>query len=153
MRPVPIIPMKPCLHSRGASRPATLIAALALAFAASGPSALAQATPKPPERMTYQGFLVDGTGTALGNTAPKNYDVIFRIYDDQSAGTLRWSEQQTVTIDKGYFSVLLGEGAAVGIETHRRFRAARERGFGCRRETGALERSPRGCRARSGGPG
>ena len=110
--------MKPCLHSRGASRPATLIAALALAFAASGPSALAQATPKPPERMTYQGFLVDGTGTALGNTAPKNYDVIFRIYDDQSAGTLRWSEQQTVTIDKGYFSVLLGEGAAVGIETH-----------------------------------
>lgn len=109
--------MKSCLHSRGASRPATLIAALALALATSAPSALAQGTPKPPERMTYQGFLVDGTGTALGNNAPRNYDVIFRIFDDQSAGTLRWSEQQTVTIDKGYFSVLLGEGAAVGIET------------------------------------
>ncbi|MBL9127141.1 MAG: tail fiber protein, partial [Verrucomicrobiales bacterium] len=110
--------MKPCLHSRGADRLATLVAALGIVLTAAAPRALAQATPKPPERMTYQGFLVDGTGTALGNSAPKNYDVIFRIYDDQSAGTLLWSEQQTVTVDKGYFSVLLGEGAAVGIEAH-----------------------------------
>lgn len=110
--------MKPCLHSRGAHRLATLVAALGVVLAASAPQAMAQATPRPPERMTYQGFLVDGAGTALGNAAPRNYDVIFRIYDDQSAGNLLWSEQQTVTVDKGYFSVLLGEGAAVGIEAH-----------------------------------
>jgi len=110
--------MKSCLHSRGASPVATLVAALGVALASSTPNTLAQAFPRPPERMTYQGFLVDGTGTALGNSAPKNYDVIFRIYDDQSAGTLQWTEQQTVTVDKGYFSVLLGEGAAVGIEPH-----------------------------------
>jgi microcystin-dependent protein len=72
-------------------------------------SAFAASTP--PERMTYQGFLVDGNGAALGLAAPENYDVIFRIYTDQTAGTLKWSEQQTVTVDKGYFSVLLGEGA------------------------------------------
>jgi microcystin-dependent protein len=110
--------MKSCLYSCGANRLATLVAALGVVLAASAPSTFAQATPRPPERMTYQGFLVDGAGTALGNSAPKNYDVIFRIYDDQSAGTLLWAEQQTVTIDKGYFSVLLGEGAAVGIEAH-----------------------------------
>lgn len=110
--------MKSCLYSCGASRLATLVAALGVVLAASAPSTFAQATPRPPERMTYQGFLVDGAGTALGNSAPRNYDVIFRIYDDQSAGTLLWAEQQTVTIDKGYFSVLLGEGAAVGIEAH-----------------------------------
>ncbi len=110
--------MKPRLHNRGAHRLATLVAALGVCLAAASPRAQAQAAPRPPERMTYQGFLVDGAGVALGNAAPKNYDVIFRIYDDQSAGLLVWSEQQTVTVDKGYFSVLLGEGAAVGIEAH-----------------------------------
>lgn len=72
------------------------------------------ATGSPPDLMTYQGFLVDENGTALGNTAPKNYDVVFRIWSDQlSTDTTKrlWSEQQTVTVDKGYFSVLLGEGA------------------------------------------
>jgi len=82
-------------------------------------TALAQANARPPERLTYQGFLVDGNGAALGNTAPKNYDVIFRIWSSESgsSGTERlWSEQQTVTVDKGYFSVLLGEGTQVGSE-------------------------------------
>lgn len=78
------------------------------------PTAQAQATAHPPERLTYQGFLVDGNGVALGNDAPKNYDVIFRIYDDATGGELKWAEQQTVTVDKGYFSVLLGEGASTG---------------------------------------
>ncbi len=110
--------MKPRLHSRGANRLATIVAAIGLTLASSTPFASAQPAPAPPERMTYQGFLVDGAGVALGNTAPKNYDVIFRIFDDQSAGNMLWAEQQTVTIDKGYFSVLLGEGAAVGSEAH-----------------------------------
>ena len=77
-----------------------------------GESALAQATSRPPDRMTYQGFIAGSDGVALGNTAPKNYDVIFRIYDAESGGAPMWGEQQTVTVDKGYFSVLLGEGAA-----------------------------------------
>ena len=76
-------------------------------------SAQAQATSRPPERMTYQGFIAGSDGVALGNTAPKNYDVIFRIYDGEGSNTPLWGEQQTVTVDKGYFSVLLGEGAAV----------------------------------------
>lgn len=63
----------------------------------------------PPEYMTYQGFLVDGDGKVLATNAPTNFDVVFRIYDEQSGGTQLWSEQQTVTVDKGYFSVLLGE--------------------------------------------
>jgi hypothetical protein len=65
----------------------------------------------PPERMTYQGYLVDGNGAPLGNSAPKNYDVVFRVYADKQVGTALWAEQQTITVDKGYFSVLLGEGS------------------------------------------
>ncbi len=76
--------------------------------------ALGQANPNPPERMTYQGFLVGSDGVALGNANPKNYDVVFRIYDVENGGAPLWGEQQTVTVDKGYFNVLLGEGSAVG---------------------------------------
>ena len=74
----------------------------------------------PPERLTYQGDLTDGNGVPLGstNTGPKNYDVIFRIWDDATAGNKLWAEQQTVTADKGYFSVLLGEGGIYQSEPH-----------------------------------
>ena len=71
----------------------------------------------PPAYMTYQSYLTDANGVALGNTAPKSYDMIFSIYNHQSSSGspyLLWSEQQTVTVDKGNFSVLLGEGSAVG---------------------------------------
>jgi microcystin-dependent protein len=72
----------------------------------------------PPERMTYQGYLTDANGEPLGNTSagPKNYDVTFRIYPDATSATKLWAEQQTVTVDKGYFSVLLGEGTIVPEE-------------------------------------
>ena len=98
--------------------------AVAVAFAGIAlmpAKALAQANPNPPSRLTYQGFLVGSDGVALGNTAPKNYDVIFTIYNSEvasaPANTL-WAEQQTVTVDKGYFNVLLGEGAPVPGVAH-----------------------------------
>ena len=72
----------------------------------------------PPDRINYQGYLVDATGTPLGASNPQNYDTLFRIYTASSAGTLLWTEQQTVTVDKGYFSILLGEGSAYGSEAH-----------------------------------
>jgi len=71
----------------------------------------------PPNLMSYQGFLVDANGTALAPTTPVNYSVVFRIYSVSSAGTTLWTEAQTVTVDKGNFSVVLGEGSAEGSET------------------------------------
>ena len=76
------------------------------------------ADPKPPESMTYQGYLVDSNGVPLGNSAPANYDVVFRIYNAKSGGEPIWSEVQTITVDKGYFSVLLGEGSAYANESY-----------------------------------
>lgn len=72
----------------------------------------AQATSNPPGKLTYQGFLTDGDGTPFGNSAPENKDVVFRIYDAETGGNLKWASQQVVTVDKGHFSVLLGEGSA-----------------------------------------
>ena len=81
----------------------------------------------PPELMTYQGYLVDGNGNALGSkedpsnptqrvSSPANYVVVFRIYSAKTQGSAIWAEQQTVTVDKGYFSVLLGQGSQYGSE-------------------------------------
>jgi microcystin-dependent protein len=117
--PMPIITMNitPLLRN-----PTRVIPILLLALAGfwAAPRALGQANANPPERMSYQGFLADGNGDPLGNTntGPKNYDVIFRIMGDQSAGPTNWTEQQTVTVDRGNFSVLLGEGTPVGTEPH-----------------------------------
>ena len=69
-----------------------------------------------PDYMTYQGFLVDANGNPLAPSAPANYPVNFRIYNASSAGTLIWSELQVVTVDKGQFSVVLGEGTAIAGE-------------------------------------
>lgn len=75
----------------------------------------------PPGKMTYQGFLTDGDGKPLGIGNPTNVAVIFRIWDTSQGGTLgagnlKWASQQTVTVDNGHFSVLLGEGSQVGSE-------------------------------------
>lgn len=70
----------------------------------------------PPNLMSYQGYLVDGNGAALAPTVPVNYSIVFRIYSTSSGGTALWAENQTVTVDKGNFSVVLGEGAAEGSE-------------------------------------
>ncbi len=67
----------------------------------------------PPKKMAYQGFLTDQNGAPMGASNPVNETVIFRIYTAATDGTLKWAEQQTVTIDNGHFSVLLGEGSSV----------------------------------------
>ncbi len=115
--------IKPAIHCNTIDRvmktnsalPATLRSVVLLAFLLNAALCWAAADANPPERMTYQGYLTDPNGDPLGstNTGPKNYDVIFRMYTDVTGGALVWAEQQTVTVDKGYFSVLLGEGTPV----------------------------------------
>jgi len=73
----------------------------------------AQPTANPPGQISYQGFLTDANGVPLALSAPKNYDVNFRIYATPTGGSAVWGEVQTVTVDRGYFSVLLGQGAAL----------------------------------------
>jgi len=79
-------------------------------------TALPVAHAAPPELMTYQGFLVDANGNPLAPSTPANYPVIFRIFTASIGGTRLWSEQQIVTVDKGNFSVVLGEGTPIGGE-------------------------------------
>jgi hypothetical protein len=63
-----------------------------------------------PQFMNYQGRVTDNAGNPLANVNPENRKVIFRIFDAANAGSRLWSEQQTATIFKGEFNVLLGQG-------------------------------------------
>ncbi len=93
----------------------------AMVVALSFPLSLEAADDNPPEGLTYQGYLVDVNSAPLGDPTPRNFDIVFRIYNIEQGGdttNVLWTEQQTVTVDKGYFSVLLGEGSAVGSEVY-----------------------------------
>ena len=68
--------------------------------------------------LNYQGKITSGSGVPIGSTgtapnftpAPENRKVIFRIFGSPTGTDRLWSEQQTVTISLGEFSVLLGQG-------------------------------------------
>ena len=59
--------------------------------------------------INYQGKVYDSNGSPLGAT-PVNRKILFRFYDAATGGNRLWTEEQTVTISVGEFSVLLGQG-------------------------------------------
>ena len=63
-----------------------------------------------PATINYQGVVADSAGNLLAPSTPVNRKIIFRIFDASTGGTRLWTEEQTVTIFKGEFSVLLGAG-------------------------------------------
>ena len=68
-----------------------------------------------PGFISYQGRALDTTGAVIGSTTPVNRTVTFRVWDHPSnvlLANLLYSEQQTVTISGGEFSVLIGQGVA-----------------------------------------
>jgi hypothetical protein len=76
-----------------------------------------------PALINYQGRVTRADGLPIGATgtvaAPimgiTNRKIIFRIWDAATGGNLLWSEEQTVTISTGEFSVLLGQGIVASV--------------------------------------
>lgn len=64
-----------------------------------------------PQILTYQGSVSDSGGTPVADGA---YDVRFSLYDDAVAGTQRWTETQSVEVQGGLYSAILGESTAFG---------------------------------------
>ncbi len=90
-----------------------LVTSIALLLAASITPAFATVDGAP-ALIDYQGRVLDANGLPFASTAPVNYEIEFRIWDAQEAGTVQWAEKQVVTVDNGNFSVRLGEGTAFG---------------------------------------
>src|ERR1700742_3914104 len=61
-----------------------------------------------PQVLTEQGLLIDPSGVPVVGSV----QVIFTIYDAATSGNVLWQETQTITLDSGFFSALLGETTA-----------------------------------------
>jgi hypothetical protein len=58
-----------------------------------------------PRLLSYQGRLTDSTGNPVPDG---NYQLTFRLYTEETGGSPIWTENQTVQVKNGLFSVLLG---------------------------------------------
>jgi len=58
-----------------------------------------------PRMLSYQGKLTDDQGNPVPNG---DYQLTFRLYPQETGGNPFWSETQTVRVEGGLFSVLLG---------------------------------------------
>jgi hypothetical protein len=66
-----------------------------------------------PELINYQGMLTDNSGTPLNGS----YDITFKIYNAESAGTKRWEETQSgVSVADGLFNVILGSVNPINLD-------------------------------------
>lgn len=77
-------------------------------------------TQYPPGQISYQGFVTDANGFPLATNKPVNYTIYFRIYSSSSGATnsnVLWGEKQVVTVDRGYFTVMLGSGSQIAANT------------------------------------
>ncbi len=65
-----------------------------------------------PKLINYQGMLTDDAGTPLSGS----YNLTFKIYDDTTGGTLKWSETQNgVQVQNGLFNIALGKVSALNL--------------------------------------
>jgi hypothetical protein len=73
----------------------------------------AQPTATPPGQVSYQGFVTDANGIPLATNNPINFNIQFRIWNASTGGSNMWGELQVVTVDRGYFTVMLGNGSSL----------------------------------------
>jgi hypothetical protein len=73
----------------------------------------AQPNPNPPGQISYQGFVTDANGIPLATNNPINFNIQFRIWNASTGGSNMWGELQVVTVDRGYFTVMLGNGSSL----------------------------------------
>jgi len=92
------------------------IQALILSLLALTSAAMAQSS-NVPALISYSGKVVDASGNAITGQRL----MTFRVWShptDAAASSRLWSEQQTVVLSAGEFSVLIGAGSAVAGETN-----------------------------------
>ena len=67
---------------------------------------VSQSNPDTTHTVLYQGYLTDHNGEAL---VDGSYEITFRLYDQDQAGQVLWTETRTVDVTGGTFSLHLGQ--------------------------------------------
>ena len=62
--------------------------------------------------VSKQGFLTDITGRALPDG---EYEILFSIYDDATAGSKLWEESHTLVLNHGLFNAFLGSSQPLNL--------------------------------------
>lgn len=84
----------------------SIICLLSSVFCSPGYSAV-------PHLINYQGRLTDTSGQPLNGL----YNITFRIYDAENSGNLLWQgTYNSISITKGIFNILLGDGSDTGFD-------------------------------------
>ena len=58
-----------------------------------------------PHTINYQGILTDANGVIIPNG---NYEITAKIYNIDLGGSPLWSETQTIYVEEGVYSTILG---------------------------------------------
>jgi hypothetical protein len=64
-----------------------------------------------PQTLSYQGIFSDATGNLLND----DYDLTFKIYNQETGGTELWGEMQSITVTEGMLNVTLGSITALNL--------------------------------------
>ena len=78
----------------------TVAAVIGLAWVSSADAAITV-----PDELTEQGRLLDANGVPVSGTVT----LVFTLYDASMGGKTLWTETDSVMLDSGYYSVVLGE--------------------------------------------
>lgn len=76
-------------------------------------TALGEVVGAPAGLIAYQGYLTDAQGNPLGISEVSDYDVMLSLFAEEEGGDPLWAETQSISVNQGYFTVLLGEGVPV----------------------------------------
>ncbi len=64
-----------------------------------------------PQKINYQGVLADSQGNPIDGTL----QMTFAIYDVATGGTPLWSENRSVDLNNGKYSIILGEASPINL--------------------------------------
>lgn len=65
-----------------------------------------------PKKLNYQGYLIDSSGNPVNGSK----SMTFSIYNVATGGSPLWTETQTVQVNNGKYSVLLGSTTPINLE-------------------------------------
>ena len=70
-----------------------------------------------PQTISYQGLLKDNSGNLINGTQ----SLTFKLYETETNGSAIWSETQTIDVEEGIFSMILGKVTPLNISFDKKY--------------------------------
>ncbi len=70
-----------------------------------------------PQTISYQGLLKDNSGNLINGTQ----SLTFKLYETETNGSAIWSETQSIDVEEGIFSMILGKVTPLNISFDKKY--------------------------------